>query len=152
MPVVDDILSAMEARGWRATIQRRIIIEEIAKLSGGKTGFTCDELWHAVRQHHPETGRATVFRTIEIVSSIEYLDRIGFFDGSERYHLTVPGKHHHHLTCVACHQVVEIVACPLPLEIGRTVNDAGFTLISHRLDLFGACQKCRSNGKYPASE
>jgi Fur family transcriptional regulator, ferric uptake regulator len=149
MSTVKDILAALAKRGLRPTIARNAIVEQVVVLGKAEDGFTCDELVQALKHERSETGRATVFRTIDILRTYGFLDRIAFFDGAERYHLAEPGKHHHHLTCVHCHRVVDIEECPLPNEVSEIADHAGFSLSAHRLDLFGCCQDCRKKGLCP---
>jgi Fur family ferric uptake transcriptional regulator len=137
------MLAAMEHEGLRRTRPRQALVAQVA--AWGRTGvdFTAEELWRAVREDAPEVGRATVFRTIETLANLGLLDRISFADGAERYHAVTPGAHHHHLTCSACHRVVNIALCVPEEALRSAASNAGFTLSGHRVELFGLCERCR---------
>jgi Fur family ferric uptake transcriptional regulator len=108
--------------------------------------FSSEELWHATQEARaPWIGRATAFRTVEVLSALGFLDRVTFADGSERYHLVHPGTHHHHLTCSECHRVVTIDTC-LPVQLLQTVErQSGFAISGHRVELFGRCPSCQTH-------
>jgi Fur family transcriptional regulator, ferric uptake regulator len=138
---------AIEAAGLRVTRPRQILVEQIALWAEEDQDFTGEALWHAVQQSNPWLGRSTVFRTIDLLTQLGFLDRISFADGSERYHAVAPGSHHHHLTCERCHRVVEIDACISPELLKHVAQETGFTVTGHRLELFGQCPYCQRSIK-----
>ena len=136
--------TAMEAAGLRMTRPRQALVEQIAMWAHDGRDFTSEALWHTVQEQAPWVGRATVFRTVEVLAELGFLDRISFVDGTERYHTVEPGTHHHHLTCEHCHQVVSIDVCIAPQLLDRIAQETGFTLSSHRMELFGWCPRCQA--------
>jgi Fur family ferric uptake transcriptional regulator len=137
------IASALDEAGLRQTRPRRAIAEEIARLAAEDADFTIEDLWRNVRAHSPHIGRATAFRTVEILVELGILDRITFANGSERYHSAHGESHHHHLTCESCHKVVEFVTCLPSSLLDQVAREAGFTLLGHRIDLYGRCPQCQ---------
>ncbi len=140
---VEAMLDAMNQAGLRLTKPRRALAAQVADWAHADQDFTADGLWHAVREHAPDVGRATVFRTVEVLAELGFLDRISFADGSERYHAIAPGTHHHHLTCEQCHRVVDVSACVAPDVLRQIALQAGFDLSGHRVEIFGRCPTCR---------
>jgi Fur family transcriptional regulator, ferric uptake regulator len=138
-----EMVAALEQAGLRSTRPRNAIIDQIAEWATQGKDFSSEELWHATQDRAPWIGRATAFRTVELLTALNFLDRVTFADGSERYHPVQPGTHHHHLTCAECHRVVAIDAC-LPSQLLEKVErQSGFTISGHRLELFGSCPSCR---------
>ncbi len=138
------MLQAMEREGLRRTRPRQALVAQVAAWGREGVDFTADGLWRAVRRQAPDVGRATVFRTIETLTSLGLLDRISFADGAERYHASVPGAHHHHLTCDICHRVVNIEVCVPDDKLRDVARRAGFTLSGHQVELFGRCARCQA--------
>jgi len=139
-----DMVAALEHAGLRPTRPRNALIEQIAEWATVGKDFTSEELWHATQDRAPWIGRATAFRTVELLTALGFLDRVTFADGGERYHLVHPGTHHHHLTCAQCHCVVSLDAC-LPEELLEKVErQSGFAISGHRLELFGRCPSCQA--------
>jgi Fe2+ or Zn2+ uptake regulation protein len=138
----DKIRVALETQGQRQTTAKIQIAERLAKMRAKKADFTVEKLWRELRRTNPHLGRATVFRAIETLVHQGLLNRIEFPDGSHSYRVCGDG-HHHHITCVECHRVVDIDMCP-PLEqlasIGRQTD---FVIEGHSLTVFGICADCR---------
>lgn len=146
-PLVADtaetIRAAFARLGLRDTRPRRLLAERLAQLAAAGQDFSAEELWHDVQHVEPRLGRATVFRTLETLLGQGLLDRIEFADGTHRFRLC-GGEHHHHLTCTACHRVVEVDAC-LPREVFTSIAEqTGFRLEGHSLEIFGRCVACRN--------
>ena len=138
------MVAALEHAGLRPTRPRNALIEQIAEWAIVGKDFSSEELWHATQERFPWIGRATAFRTVELLTELGFLDRVTFADGSTRYHPVQPGTHHHHLTCAQCHRVVSIDAC-LPVQLLETVErQSGFAISGHRVELFGLCPSCQA--------
>jgi Fur family ferric uptake transcriptional regulator len=71
--------------------------------------------------------------------------RFDLGDGVARYELVGSDDdgHHHHLVCRQCAEVVEIDDCfPQDLE-EEIARHNGYTGVTHRLEFFGVCPRCR---------
>ncbi len=138
----DRIRAALETDGQRQTTAKDQIADRLADLGTREADFTVEHLWRELRRANPHMGRATVFRAIEKLVNQGLLNRIDFPDGSHSYRVCGDG-HHHHITCLKCHRVVDIDICP-PLEqlasIGRQTD---FVIEGHSLTVFGICADCR---------
>ncbi len=140
---VKTILETFEAMGLRNTRPRRLLAERLAAIAASATNFSTDELWHELKRVDPRLGRATVYRTVEALITQGVLDRVEFADGTHRYRVC-GGSHHHHVTCTACHRVVEVETC-LPNDAFDSIaTQTHFTLEGHALELFGRCEECRA--------
>ncbi len=136
------IHAAFEEQTQRQTLPRNRIADRLADLAESGADFTAEDLWHDLRQHDPHLGRATVFRAIEMLADLNLLNRIDFSDGSHTYRVC-GASHHHHLTCVQCHRVVDIDVCLPEEQIKRIGQKNDFVIEGHSLTLFGLCADCR---------
>ncbi|MBA2395692.1 MAG: transcriptional repressor [Ktedonobacteraceae bacterium] len=140
--IVERIRAAFQQAGQKNTRPRRLIAECLAERAASGMDFSIDDLWQALRQHDPHLGRATLYRSIEILVQEGFLDRIDFADGTHRYHVCV-GRDHRHLTCIQCHCFIE-VHVDLPLEQFTSIGtQANFTIEGLSFTLFGRCANCR---------
>ena len=146
------MVTALEQAGLRPTRPRGAIINQIAAWASQSADFTSEALWHAAQEHAPWLGRSTVFRTVELLVDLGFLDRVTFADGSERYHAVQPGTHHHHLTCEECHRVVAVDVCIPESLLAAVAQQSGFTLAGHRIELFGRCPDCQCPATAQATE
>jgi Fur family transcriptional regulator, ferric uptake regulator len=140
------ILRAFEEADMRTTRPRRAMAEQI--IAWGEAGheFSSEDLWHAVQTAVPWVGRATAYRTVQILQGFGFLDRVTFADGTERYHVISEGEHHHHLTCEGCHRVVEVETCIPSEQLAAVAARSGFAISGHRVEIFGRCPACQRGG------
>lgn len=95
---------------------------------------------------------ATVYRNMHTLEEMGVVKRFDFGDGAARFELleAETDHHHHHLVCRGCGMVVEVDGC-FPAELEQSLADRhGFTGISHRLEFFGTCPRCRAARGNPA--
>jgi Fe2+ or Zn2+ uptake regulation protein len=115
----------------------------IAELAAQGEDFSTDELWQDLLKSDAQLGRATVFRTVEVLVEHGVLDRVRFADGRHRFR-ACGGAHHHHLTCTKRHRVVEIDMCLAPESHSALERSTDFALEGRRRELFGRCADCRT--------
>ncbi|HLS36450.1 MAG TPA: Fur family transcriptional regulator, partial [Bacillota bacterium] len=107
--------------------------------------LSAEEIFLLVKEKAPEIGLATVYRTLELLSELEIVDKINFGDGVSRYDLRKEGaKHfHHHLVCTECGSVEEIID-DLLKDVEEIIEDNwGFQIENHRLTFHGICKQCQ---------
>jgi Fur family ferric uptake transcriptional regulator len=136
-------LAAFEAAGMHQTRPRRLIAERLVDYAARGVDFATDELWREAQQREPRLGRATVYRMVEALVRLGLLDRVNFADGAHRYRVCSE-RHHHHLTCVQCHQIVELPVCLPASQFSDIAQRTGFAIEGHALEVFGRCPVCRS--------
>lgn len=83
---------------------------------------------------------STVYRTLELLESINILDKFDL--GEKKYNYVLKKDNHMHtLTCEICHRAVDL-DCPM-VKIEELINrETGFSIMEHRLELKGICADC----------
>jgi Fur family ferric uptake transcriptional regulator len=128
----------------RDTGQRRAISSLIAERVGH---FTAADLLDDAHASKLKIGRATVFRTLDLLSDQGALERIDLPTGEHAYVACVPEReHHHHVVCRSCGRSAEVSDSGLQAVVERLESQSGFSIDTHRLELFGLCGTC-SNGE-----
>jgi Fur family ferric uptake transcriptional regulator len=139
---VDRTLQILQDSGYRLTGPRRAVIDVAQGMRGL---FTADDLVRAVATVRPDVGRATVFRTLDVLVQHGLLDRIHRPDDCHSYVLSLASdRHHHHLICSGCGTVVHFEDCtiaPLLEELSRRTR---FEISDHWLEVFGRCADCQA--------
>ena len=133
------IVSAFEQAGYRRTAPRRALAELVAS-SGGH--FTADELLVESRRRRLGVTRATVFRSLDVLSDLGLIERLDLPSGEHAFVACEPA-HHHHVVCSSCGRTtpVEDVGIERLAEaIGRAT---GYRVETHRLELYGRCPACQ---------
>ena len=134
----EHLMGRLAERGYRMTGPRRQIVASLAE--GGST--TAQDLNESLRRSGSGIGRATVFRTLEILSQHGIVERVHLPDGCHTYVLTQPG-HHHRLVCSDCRAVLEFSDCQLDGVLEGLAQRTAFRIDGHWLEVFGLCQACQ---------
>ncbi|SFL81712.1 Fur family transcriptional regulator [Pelosinus propionicus] len=138
-----DIRQKFQEKQYKLTPQRRIILE--AFVDHQDEHLSAEDVHTIVRQHSSEIGLATVYRTLELFSELDVLQKMDFGDGRSRYEInekTTP-HHHHHLICLSCNKVKEFeddLLETLETVISRKSN---FTIVDHQVKFYGYCDECQ---------
>ena len=80
--------------GPRRTAPRRAIADLIGRRSGH---FTAADLIADARASDVMVGRATIFRTLDLLTEQGALERIDLPNGEHAYVCCAPPQHHHHV-------------------------------------------------------
>jgi len=134
---LESIEQQLEEQGYRITPSRLAVVEAALEHSGH---FSVDDILSRL----PGVGRATVFRTMKLLSQMGILCRVLLEDGSLRYRVSHRRDHHHHLVCVSCGSVEELDACIAAGAVDDLARSTGYAIEGHWLEFYGRCGPCRS--------
>ena len=96
--------------------------------------------------HEAGIGQATVYRTVFLFLDLDLLSRVQDPAGKTYFVATRPG-HAHPLICRGCRTIVEFDACDLSVLEKLLTAQTGYTIESHRLEVYGLCPRCRTGAK-----
>lgn len=133
----------MARHGYRVTSPRRAIIGAALRQ---ERPFTAEQLVAETATTTGESGRSTVYRTLEILASLGVLSRILDASGRPVYVAGAP-VHRHHLVCSECGTAVPFNTCPVG-EIAETLaQENDFEVHGHLLEIFGTCGDCKNESR-----
>jgi Fur family ferric uptake transcriptional regulator len=128
----------------RATAPRRAL----AALIGDRHGhFTANDLLDDANRQNVKIGRATVFRTLDLLADQGALERLDLPTGEHAYVACAPQDHHHHVVCRSCGASVEVADSGLQAVVRDIGAHSGYRIDSHRLELYGTCPDCQSGNR-----
>ena len=131
--------AVLHGAGIRSTPQRLEVLKTLASV---QNDATAQELHSKLRRRGSRIGLATVYRALAALSDHGIIDTLTHRQGEASYRLCGEG-HHHHLTCTACHRVVELEGCSLDTWLAEVSRQESFALTSHRVELAGLCADCQ---------
>ena len=132
---------------FRMTRQRRIILEELRKL---RSHPTADEVYDTVRKRVPRISLGTVYRNLEVLSQWGLARKVDLAGAPRRFDGSM--EEHYHVRCLACGELEDVPAEPLPDLEASIRSNTDFEIIGHRLSFLGFCPRCRRGvGKPPDS-
>lgn len=131
-------LSEISSTGHPLTRQRRALV---AFIMSHTKPFTAEALISELRDEGIRVGRATVFRTVELLTDLGYVHRQA---NSDRVlYIACSPRHHHHLLCSNCGQVVHFEDCPIDALLSELESRTGYQIERHSLELGGLCPSCQ---------
>ena len=136
-------LAALEDAGYRLTEPRRGLAQLIADHDGH---FVAADLVDAAERRDLGVGRATVFRTLDVLSDVGVIERIDLPSGDHAYVACEP-VHHHHVVCSHCGRSREIDDAGLRAVVRDIAKRTGYRVDDHRLEVFGCCPDCQAEGR-----
>lgn len=140
---IDRIKKQLHAQSYKLTPQREATVRVLLEREADH--LSAEDIYLLVKEKAPEIGLATVYRTLELLSELKIIDKINFGDGVSRYDLRKEGAEHfhHHLVCIECGSVEEIMDDLLG-EVEKVVESQwGFKVQDHRLTFHGLCKQCQ---------
>jgi Fur family ferric uptake transcriptional regulator len=137
----DATLGALRRRGRRSGAARAAVIEVLGRQS---CCITAQEIYDQLRDDDRPVGLASIYRTLDQLSSDGFLQKIELGAGITRYEPVQPdGDHHHHLVCDACGKVEAFADDRLERALHRVETETGYRVAAHDVVLRGACSNCR---------
>ena len=135
-------------RGLRATNQRLAIFDAAF---AQEDHFTADQLLDRARAIDDSVSRATVYRTLPIMTGSTLLREVDIGSGEKFYRPNRDGGHTQvaQVVCLDCDKIFEISA-PFMEWYGSTVSSKlGLTPTSQRLQVSARCDALRGTGTCP---
>jgi Fur family ferric uptake transcriptional regulator len=137
--VQDYLLGTLAASGYRNTGPRRRLLEWLERQ---RTPFTAQDIVEAMARAKVPLGRATIFRTLDLLTELGAITQLHRQDGSHTY--TVCGMDHHdHFICRICGKVEEVESCIVQPQLERLARSLPMHIEAHRLEFYGRCDACR---------
>lgn len=148
MTAAHPIVAALERADLRVTGARRAVAEAVGDQEGH---FTAEDVLDAAQRRRRGVGRATVFRSLELLTGLGLIERVDLPSGSHAYVACQPSVHHHHVLCSVCGRSVDVADVGLSPVIRRVESETGYRIDTHRLEMFGICPDCRARSSAGAA-
>jgi len=133
------VRDALDEAGYRLTAARRSIADLIAARNGH---FTAADLVADARARRLGIGRATIFRTLDVLADLHAVERLDLPTGDHAY-VACERAHHHHAVCSNCGASRDIDDAGWRAVVRDIERRTGYRIDDHRLELFGHCPTCR---------
>jgi Fe2+ or Zn2+ uptake regulation protein len=141
MPDTTPWTTALDEAGYFVTEPRRAVAQMVAERDGH---FTANELVGEAKRSRLGVGRATVFRALELFEQLGLVERLDLPNGEHAY-VVCQRAHHHHVICTRCGRSAEVGDLGVQSIAAEVESETGFSLDSHRIELFGLCPTCRQS-------
>jgi Fur family transcriptional regulator, ferric uptake regulator len=138
---LDHAHDALRRAGYRAGGARTAVVELLAEQD---CCLTAQEIFDELRGRDRRAGIASVYRALDVLTSMKLVQRLEMGEGVARYEPAyADGEHHHHVVCDTCGKVAAFEDENLEAVVGRLGTKLGYDLDGHDVTLRGACPDCR---------
>jgi len=101
------------------------------------------DIERVLRERGVAAGKATVYRTLELLVNAGLVQEHDFGEGYKRYEPVAAQSHHEHLICLNCGKVVEFSSERIERMKSLIADEHGFRHHHHRLEIYGICSDCQ---------
>lgn len=136
-----DIENTLREKGFKLTKQRVEIFKEILNKRGH---FEIEDIVHRVKKKGVKASRATVYRTLNILKDLGFLNEVVKF-GNKTYYEVGTKKHHDHLICLNCGKFIEFHDDSIEEIQDKICKEFNFKPLYHRLEIYGICEECNKS-------
>lgn len=139
-----DLKEKLREKQYKLTSQRQTILQSF--IENPDRHLSAEDVYQIVRGQSPDIGLATVYRTLELLSDLDILQKLDFGDGRNRYEINEMSQphHHHHLICLSCGRVREFEDDLLETLETAIARKSKFAIVDHQLKFYGYCQECQT--------
>jgi Fur family transcriptional regulator, ferric uptake regulator len=129
--------------GYRRGGARRAVIELLAREDCALAAL---EIEDRLRGSGRQVGRASIYRVLEELEELGLVTRLDLGTGTARFEAVDPDgdRHHHHLLCDDCGDLVPFSDSELERAIGRLSRRLPYPVSGHEVTLHGSCASCSS--------
>ncbi len=124
----------------RPTRQRRAVARVMTTFADFRSAQEIHEL---LASRGDPVGLATVYRTLQLMAELGEIDVLRSEEGEAIYR-RCSETHHHHLVCRTCGATVEVEGPAVERWTTAIASEHGFSDVSHELEIFGTCPRCRA--------
>ncbi len=129
----------LRATGRRLTRTRKAVLGLLEKT---QQPLSASDIYSQLQERHVAIDLVTVYRTVNVLKELGLVIQLDF-QGQSRYELKEGRKHHHHIQCRVCGEIVDLLLCPLKKLTKLIEEQTKFIVDDHTLEFAGFCPKCQ---------
>src|ERR1700761_79253 len=140
----DKFMDFLAHKNLRITSQRQAIVDTVF---GTDKHFTAEQLLEWSRQKDKSVSRATVYRTLPLltesglVREMDFGKDYKFYDPNYMEH-----PNHNHIICNDCERIVEFESDKIEKLESEITRQLGFSIKTQRLQITGSCEELKRLG------
>lgn len=141
MKNLETILSELNSEGFRTTRIRTSMIEVFLSINGPATA---PEIMSILDNKEVRFNKATIYRELAFLKERGLIHDVRLPHEKGMRFEAAQKAHHHHLICVSCKKIEDIVLKKeLEEQEQEIYRSTGFQVLGHALEFMGLCHGCR---------
>jgi Fur family ferric uptake transcriptional regulator len=139
----EQALQRLSGAGYRRGGARQAVIELLDEQPCALSALDIEDELRA--RDGRRVGRASIYRVLDELVTLNLLTRVDVGDGVARYEpqREHDGGHHHHLVCDGCGKLTPFQDAALEKAIHGLAARVAFDVSDHDVTLHGSCESCR---------
>ncbi|RPH43991.1 MAG: transcriptional repressor [Planctomycetota bacterium] len=129
----------MKTHGLKLTGPRKRVVQKLLSVKGH---VAADDIIELLRRDKTPVSKATVYRTLALVTQSGLIDGHDFDKGKRLYEPMVGRAHHDHMYCITCGKVIEFEEEAIERLQEMVTQRHHFTAVYHSHKIFGYCAAC----------
>ena len=140
----DKFMEFLAQKNLRITSQRQVIIDTVFSTD---KHFTAEELLEWSRAKDRSVSRATVYRTLPLLTESGLVQEMDFGKDYKFYDPNYADHpNHNHIICQDCERIVEFESDKIDKLENEISHKLGFAVKSQRLQITASCQELKKLG------
>ena len=136
----DAWLYSLQANGYKLTAARRALIDLMAR---SQQALSVVQILALLETQEPQFGRATVYRTLEILEELGLLQRVHDEHGCHRYRAAIQTGPA--IICETCGRQAQLDDTILQAVLRLVERQCQYQIQDYWLQFTGTCADCRSS-------
>jgi Fur family ferric uptake transcriptional regulator len=132
-------LDRLKIAGYKLTKARQMVLQALEQSHGH---LTSTEVLEQVADAAPNIGRASVFRTLDLLTRLNIIRPTYGLSSLTPTYVLMPDGHHHHMICIVCNRFIEIDECGLESMARQLEERMGVKFLGHLVEFYGRCERC----------
>lgn len=137
--------------GAKITAPREVVLDVLHRTD---EHLSASDIYIRAHSANPSIGLTTVYRTLDMLTSMGIVHKFDFGDGKARFELAnnPEGKgHHHHLVCLKCRKIIDYADfMDEEIEYLKKTEEGlaekyNFQIVDHIIRFYGICSDCQVN-------
>lgn len=134
----------LREQGLPVTQQREAVADVVFR---SDEHLSVEDIERRLRDEGERIGKATVYRTLDLLVRSRLVAEHDFGEGFKRYeHRLSRQPEHEHLICQECGSVTEFKSEEIQQLQQAIAERHGFAPTRHKLEIYGLCASCREAG------
>jgi Fur family ferric uptake transcriptional regulator len=111
--------------------------------------LSVDDLADHLRERSEHVGKATIYRTLNLLVQAGLARELDFSEGFKRYEHQAGDTRHDYLICTSCGKVARFQRGAVDRVQEEVAGELGFTVQSRTLKIYGLCSDCQAGVRAP---
>lgn len=136
----EELRKLLKSVGLKVTASR---LEILSLLSSAQKALLVGDIQSRLESRGTKASPSTVYRVLSQFVKAGLLRLYAPLGEEIRYYFYPPSQAEHLAVCSSCYRVIELPSCPL-LPVVQQLEEGGFQVHSHRVEIYGLCASCKN--------